>query len=373
MQEIDFENISEDEEEFRGPYIKKSDRLSGDKIRKSKRLLRRSSHQDDEDEEVENTTISPSRINSYYGRRRNDSISDDAKDNNFSSTGAVSEEESRKSVDPLNVPIPDSSCDEAGNGRKSRQLNEVEKEDLDAMIRSASRLDSRPDSQADKRTDSRLSRPSSALPSKVARQLEDLGSPERDSPVLTPRQRQKEKKELKFVKQEKLTASSTPAINDNYLRKPVIDDDEALNESFGSFTQAYSRKKQSEKVRKLLEKQRRKAERISNKKYKGFGEDSDKPTDKEQRKKERAEKKIKKAQVSKQEADIIKELMSIGEAAVAESKVCKVEEEPLASTSSCQPECPDPQVLEELAQLQTIEQDRLATNLSAELDSLFDI
>ena len=37
MAEIDFENISEDEEEFRGPYIKKSERLSGNKVRKSKR------------------------------------------------------------------------------------------------------------------------------------------------------------------------------------------------------------------------------------------------------------------------------------------------------------------------------------------------
>merc|ERR1719481_2536580 len=62
MAEIDFENISEDEEEFRGPYIKKSERLSGNKVRKSKRLQGRHSSDTNDDAEIENTNISPSRI-----------------------------------------------------------------------------------------------------------------------------------------------------------------------------------------------------------------------------------------------------------------------------------------------------------------------
>merc|ERR1719334_715982 len=35
---IDFDNISDEDEEFKGPNIKKADRLSGDKVRKSRRL-----------------------------------------------------------------------------------------------------------------------------------------------------------------------------------------------------------------------------------------------------------------------------------------------------------------------------------------------
>ena len=62
------------------------------------------------------------------------------------------------------------------------------------MIRCVSRA-SRPGSQSSSRPQSQQSRPSSALPKKVAKQLESLGSPERDSPVLTPRLRHSELKD----------------------------------------------------------------------------------------------------------------------------------------------------------------------------------
>ena len=42
--------------------------------------------------------------------------------------------------------------------------------------------------------------------------------------------------------------------------------------SMGSFEMAYARKKQSEKVKKLIEKQKRKAEKMEKKKYQGFGD-----------------------------------------------------------------------------------------------------
>merc|ERR1712061_284975 len=100
---------------------------------------------------------------------------------------------------------------------------------------------------------------------------------------------------------------------------------------------AYTMKGQESKIKKLLEKQKKKAERINNKKYQGFGdtkaaaaateEDLRKKEKREQKKKEQV---LKKAQVSQKEVDLMTELLKIGDSAVAEAEVLQ----PSTSTST---------------------------------------
>merc|ERR1711915_626852 len=97
-----------------------------------------------------------------------------------------------------------------------------------------------------------------------------------------------------------------------------------MGNKFGTFDMAFTRKKQSEKIKKLLEKQKKKAEKLSDKKYKGFGNKEGQGQPSSHVHKESPEKKkqivVKKAQVSKTEADLMKELLKIAETAVAEAK-----------------------------------------------------
>merc|ERR1719334_847851 len=73
------------------------------------------------------------------------------------------------------------------------QPKDITKE-VEEMLRATSSM-SRPSSQTESRPCSPASRPGSALPRNVARKLERIGSPDRDSPVCTPKLRQKEKEE----------------------------------------------------------------------------------------------------------------------------------------------------------------------------------
>eukprot|EP00092_Neocalanus_flemingeri_P020993 GFUD01022747.1.p1 GENE.GFUD01022747.1~~GFUD01022747.1.p1 ORF type:complete len:557 (-),score=190.99 GFUD01022747.1:36-1589(-) len=108
---------------------------------------------------------------------------------------------------------------------------------------------------------------------------------------------------------------STANINENYLRSSKIVG------KLGIFDQAYTRKKHSDKVLKVIEKQKKKAEKLIYKKYKGFGEKVDPEQNLVRRKVKKEEKtherKVKKAQVSKPEADLIKVLLEVAESAVA--------------------------------------------------------
>merc|ERR1719382_2060450 len=75
-------------------------------------------------------------------------------------------------------------------------------------------------------------------------------------------------------------------LSENYLKKNQPPASKAL----GAFEQTFARKKQAEKIRKLLNKQMRKAEK--SKKYQGFG-DQKAPEPEESRRKERKEQKKK--------------------------------------------------------------------------------
>jgi len=266
----------------------------------------------------------------------------------------------------------------------SRADDQAVHSQIDEMIRCASR-NSRPGSQASSRPSSQMSRPGSTLPKKVAKQLDNIGSPERDSPVLAPRQRHKEARRKETGITNLTSRKSTPIppkspinstlINENYLRK--VESNAAstnnLPDKIGNFDQAYTRKKQSIKIQKLLEKQKKKAEKISNKKYKGFGEKVNPEEESLKKKEEKEQKKrdniVKKAQVSKTEIDLMKELLKIGETAVAEAK-----SKPLERIKSVQEKTPTDNLIEEFEEIQTLDDSCPSSqNLSEELDSLFEL
>ena len=110
---------------------------------------------------------------------------------------------------------------------------------------------------------------------------------------------------------------------DNFLKKDQRLEDppaSSLDASLtSSFDQAFARGgKNQEKVKKILEKIKKKAESRENKKYKGFGEKVEAAEAKEARRREarerrRVEMTVKKAAVSGAEASLMADLLKIGD------------------------------------------------------------
>ena len=188
-------------------------------------------------------------------------------------------------------------------------------------------------------------------------------------------------------------------VNENYLKKNELALSVAGDKqpALGAFEMAYTRKGQESKIKKLLEKQKKKAERMNNKKYQGFGDTkaAAAATEEELRKKERREQKkkeqvLKKAQVSQKEVDLMTELLKIGDSAVAEAEVLQPSA-PSTSTSSAPGVEAASSKLEAAAasssftssnlaasirdfeESQTIGSSGDAQNLSEELDTLFEL
>merc|ERR1712013_303783 len=175
-----------------------------------------------------------------------------------------------------------------------------------APSRPPSQAGSRPSSQ-NSRPPSQNSRPGSALPSKVAKQLERIASPDRDSPVLAPRNRRQEKEErarssidgqhvARPESRQATSSSKSPsraagAPCDNYLKKNDHKQAEMQKaiDAAQKFDQVSVRGRKSEKVRKHFEKLKKKAMKNSKgdqKKYKGFGETKESKEDKAKRQEE---------------------------------------------------------------------------------------
>ena len=210
--------------------------------------------------------------------------------------------------------------------------------DLLSLSRPPSQAGSRPSSQ-NSRPPSQNSRPGSALPSKVAKQLERIASPDRDSPVLAPRNRRQEKEErarssidgqhvARPESRQAASSSKSPsraagAPCDNYLKKNDHKQAEMQKaiDAAEKFDQVSVRGGKSEKVRKQFEKLKKKAMKNSKgeqKKYKGFGETKESKEDKAKRQEEKERKKaamkakMKKAEVTRDEAALIAELLQAG-------------------------------------------------------------
>ena len=256
-------------------------------------------------------------------------------------------------------------------------MHEAIKNNIEEMMRCVSR-NSRPNSQARGRPNSQMSRLGSTLPKKVAKKLENLKSPERDSPVLTPRIIHKEARDkVKYGNIGSRNQTPTPneastLINENYLKKndKRVSNTKELPESLGNFEQTYTRKKQSEKIRKLLEKQKKNAEKTSSISYKGFVE-KENPKEELRKKEEQKEEKkkeiiVKKAQVSKLQVELMNELLKIGETAVAQSKSKLMEKK---YTGDKKPATTATFAVNDFEENQTLN----GQSLSEELDTLFEL
>ena len=186
-------------------------------------------------------------------------------------------------------------------------------------------------------------------------------------------------------------------VNENYLKKNELALSVAGDKqtALGAFEMAYTRKGQESKIKKLLEKQKKKAERMNNKKYQGFGDTkAAAATEEELRKKERREQKkkeqvLKKAQVSQKEVDLMTELLKIGDSAVAEAEVLQPSA-PSSTSSAPGVEAASSKLeaaaasssftssnlaasIRDFEESQTIGSSGDAQNLSEELDTLFEL
>ena len=185
-------------------------------------------------------------------------------------------------------------------------------------------------------------------------------------------------------------------VNENYLKKNELALSVAGDKqpALGAFEMAYTRKGQESKIKKLLEKQKKKAERMNNKKYQGFGDTkaAAAATEEELRKKEKREQRkkeqvLKKAQVSQKEVDLMTELLKIGDSAVAEAEVLQPSAPSTSSTqvveaASSKLEAPASSSftssnlaasIRDFEESQTIGSSGDTQNLSEELDTLFEL
>ena len=333
-----------------GPGVRKNRRGSGEGVRKSKRLVSRRFWGDEEpgkDGELV-PLVEPN-------------VEEEEKEEFAETLPAVSDHEEKEEYaevvtrESSSIKIgPENSQPEEreGDGRDSRMrrgrlppeekdlhqeaVQEVEDSKVQVQTEDLLRAAiSRPSSQADSRPSSQNSRPGSALPAKVAKQLERVASPDRDSPVIAPRNRRLEKEERERASIDgqhvvrpdsrqascsKSPARATGGPCDNYLKRnqKQVEVQKAI-EAGNMFDQVNVRSKNAEKVRKQLEKIKKKAIKNSKgdqKKYKGFGEKKapkeDKAKKREEKEARRASMKIKKAVVTSNEAALIAELLQTG-------------------------------------------------------------
>ena len=195
-----------------GPGVRKNHRGSGEGVRKSKRLVSRRFWGDEE----------PQKEGELVPLEEPNGEEEEEEKEEFAETlpvvSVVEKEEYAESVARESSTIKVGSensqpeGEREGDGRDSRmrrgrlppeekdlhQQAVEEGEDSKVQVQTEDLLRtavSRPSSQADSRPSSQNSRPGSALPAKVAKQLERVASPDRDSPVITPRHRRLEKEE----------------------------------------------------------------------------------------------------------------------------------------------------------------------------------
>jgi len=360
----DLEDPDSEDDDYKGPGVRKNHRGSEEGVRKSKRLVSRRFWGDEEpqkegilipleephDEEEEKEEFAETLTAASAGEKEEyaESVAREGSTIKVGSENSQPEEREGDGRDSRmrrgRLPPEEKDLHQEAVQEVEDSKVQVQTEDL---LRAAV---SRPSSQADSRPSSQNSRPGSALPAKVAKQLERVASPDRDSPVIAPRNRRLEKEERERASIDgqhvvrpdsrqascsKSPARATGGPCDNYLKRnqKQVEVQKAI-EAGNMFDQVNVRSKNAEKVRKQLEKIKKKAIKNSKgdqKKYKGFGEKKapkeDKAKKREEKEARRASMKIKKAVVTSNEAALIAELLQTGETAVAESRQASQEEE----------------------------------------------
>ena len=339
-----------------GPGVRKNRRGSGEGVRKSKRLVRRRFCGDEEPgKDGELVPLEEPNVEEEEKKEFAETlpvVSDHEEKEEYAEV--VTRESSSIKIGPENSQPEE---ERGGDGRDTRMrrgrlppeekdlyhqeaLRETEEDSKVQVVQTEDLLRaaaiSRPSSQADSRPSSQNSRPGSALPAKVAKQLERVASPDRDSPVMTPRHRRLEKEERErasidgqhflgpdsrqaFSSRSLARATEVPC--DNYLKRnqKKVEDVRKAIDAGDKLDQVFVREGEAEKVRKQLEKIKKKAMKNSKgeqKKYKGFGEKKSEKEDKAKRREEkearRASMHVKKAAVTSTEAALIAELLQTG-------------------------------------------------------------
>ena len=256
-----------------------------------------------------------------------------------------------------------------------RREAEVEADLVEDMIRAASRNSSRPtsrtevgapgaaDSRPGSRVDSRADSRAGSRAGKMTRKAfgvdpDTIEEPDRDSPVLTPRARRLEKERrvaslglsapkilpAQVVSDESMTQTrlSSPMPGGASSTVTSSAKDKYIVTSLQSFDQIAVKKSKQEKVSKLLARQKRKAEKLEKRKYRGFGQTAAAESDEESDRKMKAEKqeRIRKLKLSaarsshltQEESDLIASLLQDAESAVLQVQSQKTQEETKTET-----------------------------------------
>lgn len=198
-------------------------------------------------------------------------------------------------------------------------------------VRSSSQTSNRPDSRSDggeSRPGSNMERPRSKMMSRTTSKkhfgesINFIEDPEEDSPVLAPRRRQQDKQ-----KSDSSRPSSQAEI-EQFEKTAMSDEKDSGSNNkdetvakvgpvdLQKFDQIQIRKSKKKRVKKILDKQKRKAEKNEKKKLLGFGqkkEDVNLETDNKPSKTVS----IKKAQVTKEESDLVRALLIEAEMAMS--------------------------------------------------------
>ena len=238
-------------------------------------------------------------------------------------------QDSKLEVDAELASVSPKTKTEVSPTRKVTFMN-VSDDDLREMARSLSRAESRssrPGSQTEVRPGSENSRPGSRLINKSRKHfgftIDSISDPERDSPVLTPRRRHQEKTAksvgakspigVKPIPEKSSQVVASLSDNVNSIPASALPLATALN----NFEQMNVRKSKVKKINKLLEKQKKKAEKHEKKKLLGYGQKKITSTEKSS---EKVKSQIKKAQVTREESELLASLLKDAEKAVVESK-----------------------------------------------------
>jgi hypothetical protein len=240
----------------------------------------------------------------------------------------------------------------------SNREPEAEASLVEDLIRAASRNSSRPASRAasaaESRPESRAESRAGSRAGKTARKAfgvdpDSIEEPDRDSPVLTPRARRLEKERrvaslgLSPPKHLHTTqeVSGQCKIENRSAVTSGMTGDKYIVTSLQRFDQIAVKKSKQEKVSKLLARQKRKAERLARKKYRGFGQptpaaavEGDKVSVKKEEEKLEKREQMRKLKLSaarhshltQEESDLIASLLLDAETAVLQSNLVAAEE-----------------------------------------------
>jgi len=222
-------------------------------------------------------------------------------------------------------------------------FSSISTQEISEISRSLSRLSrpnsadyGRPDSH-NSRPGSSFSRPSSQLSDRPASRLlnksrrhfgvkiDEIEEPKPDSPVRTPKLRHQEKAakaaQESLFPRTKSPFSTAPSKDEEEIEVPAA----ALSTPLQKFDQVNVRKSKQKKVEKMLEKQKKKAEKNEKKRLRGYGEKSSKTSNDEKSSDKTVH--VKKSAVTKEESDLIANLLLEAEMAVkSEQKVNMTEE-----------------------------------------------